>query len=169
MQKVSEEVYNRINNEIYNQDGDRWWQPDFSLNLIKTLMNPFRVGYALKILERLKINPEGKTALEVGCGGGILCEEIARIGFNTIGIDPAKQSIITASKHALKNGGFFTNVETIGRGFVTPGGKPKNPYCQVCNIHTQTGYRDRYEDDDEDSDDYHEDDVDSDESHGRWG
>jgi hypothetical protein len=48
MQKVPEEVYNRINNKIYDQEGDRWWHPDFSLNLIKTLFNPFRVGYAKK-------------------------------------------------------------------------------------------------------------------------
>jgi 2-polyprenyl-6-hydroxyphenyl methylase/3-demethylubiquinone-9 3-methyltransferase len=114
MKAVAPEIYNLINNDIYNQEGDRWWQPDFSLNLIKTLMNPFRVGYALKILERLKINPEGKTALEVGCGGGILCEEIARIGFNTIGIDPAQQSLITASKHASENGLKITYINGIG-------------------------------------------------------
>jgi 2-polyprenyl-6-hydroxyphenyl methylase / 3-demethylubiquinone-9 3-methyltransferase len=100
MQKVSEKIYNRINNEIYNQEGDRWWQPDFSLNLIKTLFNPFRVGYAVKIFKRNKIDPECKAALEVGCGGGILCEEIARIGFSTVGVDPSQQSIITAGKHA---------------------------------------------------------------------
>jgi len=104
MRKVSEEIYRRINNGIYDQEGDRWWQPDFSLNLIKTLVNPFRVGYAKKIFDRLKINPEGKTALEVGCGGGILCEEIARIGFNTFGIDPSHQSIKTALRHSNESG-----------------------------------------------------------------
>ena len=66
-------------------------------------MNPFRVGYALKILARLKINPEGKTALEVGCGGGILSEEIARMGFITTGIDPSEQSLNAAIKHADEN------------------------------------------------------------------
>lgn len=104
MQKVTEEIYRRINNDIYNLEGDRWWQPDFSLNLIKTLFNPFRVGYAIKIFNWNKINSDGKTALEVGCGGGILCEEIARIGFNTVGVDPSQQSIITAAKHATTGG-----------------------------------------------------------------
>jgi 2-polyprenyl-6-hydroxyphenyl methylase/3-demethylubiquinone-9 3-methyltransferase len=104
MQKIPEEVYNRINNEIYNQEGDRWWQPDFSLNLIKTLFNPFRIGYSKKIIDLLKIIPEGKYALEVGCGGGILSEEIAGIGFTTAGIDPSLQSISTASEHAIENG-----------------------------------------------------------------
>ena len=46
MQKIPEEVYNRINNDIYKQEGDRWWQPDFSLNLIKAILNPVRVAYS---------------------------------------------------------------------------------------------------------------------------
>jgi 2-polyprenyl-6-hydroxyphenyl methylase/3-demethylubiquinone-9 3-methyltransferase len=104
MKKVSEEIYSRINNEVYNEQGDRWWKPDFSLNLIKTLYNPFRVGYSRKIFELLKINPDGKYALEVGCGGGILCEEIAATGFKTFGIDPSKQSIATANEHAAETG-----------------------------------------------------------------
>ena len=103
MQKIPEEVYNRINNDIYNQQGDRWWQPDFSLNLIKTLYNPFRVSYSKKIIDLLKIIPEGKSALEVGCGGGILTEEIACMGFLTTGIDPSLQSITTASEHAIES------------------------------------------------------------------
>jgi 2-polyprenyl-6-hydroxyphenyl methylase / 3-demethylubiquinone-9 3-methyltransferase len=114
MQKVPEEVYNRINNEIYNQEGDKWWRTDFSLNLIKTVFNPIRVDYAKKILNQREIIAEGKTALEVGCGGGILCEEIARIGFITTGIDPAQQSVITASKHASENGLKITYINGTG-------------------------------------------------------
>jgi 2-polyprenyl-6-hydroxyphenyl methylase / 3-demethylubiquinone-9 3-methyltransferase len=114
MQKVPEKVYNRINNKIYDQEGDRWWHSDFSLNLIKTLFNPFRVGYAKKIFNRLKIIPGEKTALEVGCGGGILCEEIARMGCNTIGIDPSNPSINTATKHASDNGLTITYIIGVG-------------------------------------------------------
>ena len=100
MQKVTEEIYNRIDNDIYNVEGERWWQPDFSLNLLRTLYNPFRVNYANKIFEHLKINPEEKSALEVGCGGGILSEEIAKLGFNITGIDPAISSLNAAIQHS---------------------------------------------------------------------
>lgn len=93
--------YDRIDNSIYHAENDQWWQPDSALYLLKTSINPVRVGYFEKILfNELKIAPHEKAALEVGCGGGILCEEIARMGFNTTGIDPSEQSLHIAIKHA---------------------------------------------------------------------
>ncbi len=103
MQKVPEEVYSRIDNEIYNKQGGSWWSTDFSLNLLRTLYNPFRVGYIKRIIEQTFIKPEGITVLEVGCGGGILTEEIAKLGFFTTGIDPAETSLKTAREHARVN------------------------------------------------------------------
>lgn len=104
MKKVSDKIYSKINNDIYNVQGDRWWQPDFSLNLIRTLYNPFRVGYARVIIEQLiNVSHEEISVLEVGCGGGILSEEFAGMGFITTGIDPAEQSIISARIHATEN------------------------------------------------------------------
>jgi len=100
MKKIPEEVYNRINNDIYNQEGGRWWQEDFSLNLIKTLYNPCRVDYIRKIIEKFNLFSEKINVLEVGCGGGILSEEIAKMGFNITGIDPSDQSLRSAINHA---------------------------------------------------------------------
>src|SRR5664279_210495 len=101
MQKITEEIYNRINNNIYNVEGDRWWSTDFSLNLLRTLYNPFRVSYAKKIIEQvINIEPGKMHVLEVGCGGGILTEEIAKFGFNTTGIDPSISSLNTAIQHS---------------------------------------------------------------------
>ncbi len=104
MEKISPEIYSRINNDVYKAEGDIWWQPDTILHLLKTSVNPWRVGYMESIIKKLGINPQGKTALEVGSGGGILTEEICRMGFTTTGIDPAEGSVITATNHAKASG-----------------------------------------------------------------
>jgi 2-polyprenyl-6-hydroxyphenyl methylase / 3-demethylubiquinone-9 3-methyltransferase len=95
----------RINNSIYNTENDQWWQPNSALYLLKTSINPVRVGYfERKLFTDLKIAPQGCAALEVGCGGGILCEEIARMGFEATGIDPSAQSLHIAINHAHASG-----------------------------------------------------------------
>jgi len=93
--------FEQIDNDIYNAENDQWWQPDSALFLLKTSLNPVRVAYfKKKIFNDLKIAPQGSVALEVGCGGGILCEEIARMGFDVTGIDPSAQSLHIAINHA---------------------------------------------------------------------
>src|SRR5664279_3738793 len=101
MEKISEEVYKKIDNNVYKTPGDIWWKPDTVLYLLKTSINPWRVGYSSNIIKKLGIDTKGKTALEVGSGGGILTEEICKMGFTTTGIDPAEQSLETASNLSL--------------------------------------------------------------------
>lgn len=110
MEKISAEVYSKIDNNVYNAEGDIWWKSDTVLHLLKTSVNPWRVGYAKGIIEKLNIDPTGKTALEVGCGGGILTEDIRKMGFITTGIDPSQESLKTASEHA-KSGGLDIRYE----------------------------------------------------------
>jgi len=53
-----------------------------------------RVGYFRKLLDQvLKLDYRGAAALDVGCGGGILAEEFAAMGFRVTGIDPSEQSL----------------------------------------------------------------------------
>jgi len=56
------------------------------------------------LLDELRLNPTGKQALEVGCGGGLVCEEIARLGFDVTGIDPSGPSLEAAIRHARMSG-----------------------------------------------------------------
>ncbi|HLG38958.1 MAG TPA: bifunctional 2-polyprenyl-6-hydroxyphenol methylase/3-demethylubiquinol 3-O-methyltransferase UbiG [Chitinophagaceae bacterium] len=104
IEKTKAEIYNKIDNNLYNAAGDIWWQANTVLYLLKTSVNPWRVGYMVNTIKKSGIDPKGKTALEVGSGGGILTEEIAGMGFITTGIEPTDQSIETATNHAKASG-----------------------------------------------------------------
>jgi 2-polyprenyl-6-hydroxyphenyl methylase/3-demethylubiquinone-9 3-methyltransferase len=119
MEKVLGNNQNRINNDLYNVEGDIWRQPESPFYLMQCSVNPARVVFfKRKLFTELNINALGKSALEVGCGGGILTEEIAHMGFDVIGIDPSEQSIKTAIEHANANG--FRIRYEIGEGEALP-------------------------------------------------
>jgi 2-polyprenyl-6-hydroxyphenyl methylase / 3-demethylubiquinone-9 3-methyltransferase len=132
MAKISPEVYSLIDNDLYNAKGDIWWQPDTILHLLKTSVNPWRVAYAHKIVSTLGVNTSGKTALEVGCGGGILTEEICKLGFTTTGIDPSEQSLYTAANHA-KTGGLNIKYD-IGTGEELPYADASYDFVFCCDV-----------------------------------
>src|SRR5262249_41125551 len=70
------------------------------LYLLKSSVNPARVGYFRRLLDQvLKLDYRGAAALDVGCGGGILAEEFVAMGFRVTGIDPSEQSLNTARQH----------------------------------------------------------------------
>lgn len=54
-------------------------------------------------MRELQLYPGSSRALDVGCGGGLLAEELARMGFAVTGVDPSVQSIETARAHAAGN------------------------------------------------------------------
>ena len=105
MRNVPQAVYDRIDNALYGVLGDRWWQPDSLLYQMNVFLNPARVDYVRKTLLRtLAVDPIGTAALDVGCGGGFLAEEIARMGFDTTGVDPSETSLRAAADHARSSG-----------------------------------------------------------------
>lgn len=104
MKKVPEEVYNRMNIDFYDLEADTWWRDDTFLNLIRTVINPVRAGYAKRKIQNLIRPVQGKiTILDLGCGGGLLAEEFASAGYNVTGIDPSESSLQAARVHAGMN------------------------------------------------------------------
>ncbi len=94
-----------VDNTIYNRPGDIWWDETQELSTLRTMVNPGRVPYFRTILlDRLQIEPQGTRALEVGCGGGLLAEEFARLGLAVTGVDPSEPSLATARAHAAQSG-----------------------------------------------------------------
>jgi 2-polyprenyl-6-hydroxyphenyl methylase/3-demethylubiquinone-9 3-methyltransferase len=101
---VKEYNVHPIDNDLYNRMASSWWSEDGLLNMLKTSVNPWRVPYFQRMLAQLQIDPRGKSALDVGAGGGLLAEEFALMGFRVTGIDPSEQSIEVAKAHAQQSG-----------------------------------------------------------------
>jgi 2-polyprenyl-6-hydroxyphenyl methylase/3-demethylubiquinone-9 3-methyltransferase len=92
----------QTDNNLYDRLADTWWREDVFLNLLQTTLNPWRLPYFKRILGQLEIEPRGSRALDVGCGGGLLTEEIAAMGFFVTGIDPSVRSLEIARAHAAR-------------------------------------------------------------------
>lgn len=76
----------------------RWWDPDSEFRPLHQI-NPLRLGW-IDGLAALR----GKDVLDVGCGGGLLAEAMARSGARVTGIDLASRALGVARLHALEAG-----------------------------------------------------------------
>ncbi len=94
-----------IDNQVYDRQADTWWDGDTAFGSLRTALNPVRFGYYRRILrDELGVDPTGKPALDIGCGGGLLAEEFARLGCRVTGVDPSRPSIEVARRHATESG-----------------------------------------------------------------
>jgi len=74
----------------------RWWDPAGESGPLHRL-NPARLGYVAA-----RVALAGARLVDVGCGGGILSESLARAGADVLGIDLAPAALETAELHALE-------------------------------------------------------------------
>jgi 2-polyprenyl-6-hydroxyphenyl methylase/3-demethylubiquinone-9 3-methyltransferase len=89
---------------------DRWWDADGPMRPLHRL-NPARLAWLRRqACRQFARDPaarrplRGLAALDVGCGGGLLAEPLARLGASVTGIDPAEESIAAATRHAAEVG-----------------------------------------------------------------
>ncbi len=87
-----------------------WWDPAGKFKPLH-MLNPCRLGYAVEQIAaqhgRDPKAPEpfaGLRLLDIGCGGGLLCEPMRRLGAEVVGIDPAERNIPVARLHAKQTG-----------------------------------------------------------------
>jgi 2-polyprenyl-6-hydroxyphenyl methylase / 3-demethylubiquinone-9 3-methyltransferase len=133
MQPTPDKVYKQINNALYNEQGNTWWDEHQCLHLLKSSVNPVRVVYFRRLLDQiLKFDYRGAAALDVGCGGGILAEEFAGMGFRVTGIDPSEQSLATARQHAQSMGLSIQYQE--GTGESIPFADNTYPVVYCCDV-----------------------------------
>ena len=86
--------------ENFNALAAEWWDENGPMKPLHRL-NPKRIEYITGIIKtHLGQNIDKTKILDVGCGGGIVCEPLARLGADVTGIDAAPDSIKVAKAHA---------------------------------------------------------------------
>jgi len=96
--------------EKFSKLAEDWWNPNGKFKPLH-LFNPVRIKFIReKLISHFKINSK-KTEplkklniLDIGCGGGLLCEPLKRLGANITGIDASKNNIEVAKLHSKKMG-----------------------------------------------------------------
>jgi 2-polyprenyl-6-hydroxyphenyl methylase/3-demethylubiquinone-9 3-methyltransferase len=93
----------------FDQLADSWWDPK---GKYKTALefNRVRVDYFIaEICQFYSRDPSGEMPLkdlhilDLGCGGGLVCEALAKAGADVVGIDVSEMSIEVAKRHAMKS------------------------------------------------------------------
>jgi len=82
----------------FSELAHRWWDPESEFRPLHQI-NPLRLEW-IDELAALR----GKTVLDVGCGGGILAEAMAKRAQHVVGIDLAAKPLGVARLHALESG-----------------------------------------------------------------
>ena len=94
----------------FSRLADEWWDVNGKFKPLH-MFNPIRIEY---ITEKIKIHfklkkdksnyLEGLNILDIGCGGGLISEPMARLGAKVTGIDASEKNINIAKLHSKKNG-----------------------------------------------------------------
>jgi 2-polyprenyl-6-hydroxyphenyl methylase/3-demethylubiquinone-9 3-methyltransferase len=96
--------------EKFSKIAAEWWNPEGKFGILHRF-NPVRLAWIKEqVTARFARDPlsrrpyEGLRFLDIGCGGGLLSEPMARLGAEVVGADPSAKNISTASVHAAEQG-----------------------------------------------------------------
>jgi len=83
----------------FSELAHKWWDPESEFRPLHQI-NPLRLGWITQCAGPL----DGRQIVDVGCGGGILSEAMARQGAQVLGVDLAERSLKVAQLHAMEAG-----------------------------------------------------------------
>ena len=99
---------NKVEIEKFSKIAAEWWNPEGKYQPLHKF-NPIRIQYIKdNIIEHFNIKNKNNPfrnidILDIGCGGGLLCEPLSRFGANVTGIDASEKNINVAKIHSKKN------------------------------------------------------------------
>ena len=105
---MSVNTINKEEIEKFNKIAEEWWNPNGKFKPLHKF-NPIRIEYIKNnIIKDFDISSnqkplKGINILDIGCGGGLLSEPLARLGANVVGIDASKKNIDIAEHHLKKS------------------------------------------------------------------
>jgi 2-polyprenyl-6-hydroxyphenyl methylase/3-demethylubiquinone-9 3-methyltransferase len=96
--------------EKFSRLASEWWDPQSKFKPLHKF-NPVRLAYIKQqVCDHYGLDPrapapfKGLRFLDIGCGGGLLCEPMARLGAEVVGVDPGHVNVEVAKLHAESSG-----------------------------------------------------------------
>ena len=105
---MSNNTINKEEVEKFSKIAEEWWNPNGKFKPLHKF-NPIRIEYIKNnIIKDFNISSnhkplKGISILDIGCGGGLLSEPLARLGAEVVGIDASKKNIDIAKHHLKKS------------------------------------------------------------------
>jgi 2-polyprenyl-6-hydroxyphenyl methylase/3-demethylubiquinone-9 3-methyltransferase len=101
---------NREEIQKFSKLADQWWDANGKFKPLHAF-NPIRIKYIIdkctahfELQKKQEKQLSGLKVLDIGCGGGLVCEPLSRLGANVTGIDASSKNIEIAKIHAKKSG-----------------------------------------------------------------
>lgn len=88
---------------LFSELANTWWDETGPFKALHAI-NPARMGYILKHIRAYFSTKNNLKILDIGCGGGLVCEPLARLGYEVTGIDQSAEAIQVAQQHAAEQG-----------------------------------------------------------------
>ncbi len=121
--------------EKFSRLAKDWWNPNGKFKPLH-IWNPVRINFIKKkLIKHFNTDPEKHlplkniNILDVGCGGGLLCEPLKRLGANITGLDASKNNIEVAKLHSKEMNLDIEYIHSAPENF-----KSKNKFDVILNM-----------------------------------
>jgi len=88
---------------LFSKLANTWWDEAGPFKALHAI-NPVRIDYILRHIQTHFRTKNNLKILDIGCGGGLVCEPFARLGHTVTGIDQSEEAIQVAQQHAIEQG-----------------------------------------------------------------